>query len=309
MQCGSSPVGLRSRLPPLKALQAFEAVSRQTTFAQGAAELGVTPSAVSHQIQLLEDFLGVKLFERKAGKATLTHAGQLYAQEIGNAFGLIANATSLVAPNSQSGHLVIACTPSLAAKWLQPRMPLFLRDHPGMKVRLFALSSHETFDKDSCDVAIVYRKPTEARAYGEPLIQERLQPLCSPGLSATLDLRGPADLSRATLIHSINALSWPEYFRRIGVDAVQPSNELWLNPSSMAIDAAVGGMGVILESELLAEQELHDGRLVAPFGMEAFSVAAGSYFLVRPTGVRHGVQVDMFERWIRALATDKATPA
>lgn len=302
VQFGSPPVGLQSRLPPLKALQAFEAVSRQATFAQGAAELGVTPSAVSHQIQLLEDFLGVPLFQRKAGKATLTHAGHLYALEVRNAFGLIANATSLVAPKSQSGHLVIACSPSFATKWLQPRIPDFLREHPGVKVRLFSLSSHETFDKDSCDVAIVYRKPAETRIYGEPLVMDRLQPLCSPGLSAALELRTPDDLSRATLIHSINALSWSEYFRRTGRNAVQPNDELWLNPSSMAIDAAVSGLGVILESELLAEQELRDGRLVAPFAGRESSVEIGSYFLVRPTGFRNGVQVAMFERWIRALA-------
>ncbi len=303
-------MGLRSRLPPLKALQAFEAVSRQATFAQGAAELGVTPSAVSHQIQILEDFLGVALFERKAGKATLTHAGHVYAQEVRAAFDVISNATGLVAPKSQSGHLVIACSPSFAAKWLQPRIPDFLSEHPELKVRLFALSSHETFDKDSCDVAIIYRKPAEMGAYGEPLIRESLQPLCSPGLAAALDLRTPADLSRATLIHSVNALSWSEYFRRVGDIAVRPSNELWLNPSSMAIDAAVGGLGVILESELLAEQELRDGRLVAPFNSSDHSVEAGSYFLARPPGFRNGVLVAMFERWIRALtlAARKAGP-
>jgi LysR family transcriptional regulator, glycine cleavage system transcriptional activator len=303
VQFGSPPIGQRTRLPPLKALQAFDAVSRQATFAAGAMELGVTPSAVSHQIQLLEDFLGVKLFERKAGKATLTYAGQLYAQEIRTAFSVISNATTRVAPKSESGHLVIACSPSLAAKWLQPRIPDFLSKHPEVKIRLFALSSHEAFDKDSCDVAIVYRKATEARGYGEPLITERMQPLCSPGLSATLNLRAPEDLSRATLIHSINALSWPEYLRRVGPNAMQPANELWLNPSSMAIDAAVGGLGVILETSLLAEQELRDGRLVAPFQDGTFSVEAGSYFLVRPTGFRNGIQVDMFERWIRAMTT------
>jgi LysR family glycine cleavage system transcriptional activator len=303
VQFASPPVAPRSRPPPLKALQAFEAVSRQATFAQGAAELGVTPSAVSHQIQLLEAFLGVALFQRKAGKATLTHAGQLYAQEVRSAFDVITNATSLVAPKSQSEHLVIACSPSFATKWLQPRIPDFLREHPGLKVRLFTMSSHEAFDKDSCDVAIVYRKPTETRVYGEPLIMDRLRPLCSPSLSAALALRTPDDLSRATLIHSVNVLSWSEYFRRIGCNAVQPQNELWLNPSSMAIDAAVGGLGVILESELLAEQELQAGRLVAPFESRAFSVDIGSYFLVRPTGFRHGAQVAMFERWIRALTT------
>jgi LysR family glycine cleavage system transcriptional activator len=297
-------------LPPLKALQAFEAVSRQATFAQGAAELGVTPSAVSHQIQLLEEFLGVPLFRREAGKATLTHAGQLYAQEITNAFGLISNATSLVAPKSQSGYLVIACSPSFAAKWLQPRLPDFLREHPEVKVRLFTLSSHESFDRDSCDLAIVYRRTQATHIHDEPLMMEKLRPLCSPGLSESLRLRTPDDLSRATLIHSVNVLSWPEYFRRIGCDGVKPSNELWLNPSSIAIDAAVGGLGVILESERLAERELRDGRLVAPFEGKAFSVAAGSYFLIRPTGFRNGVQVAMFERWIRAatVATREANP-
>jgi LysR family glycine cleavage system transcriptional activator len=188
--------------------------------------------------------------------------------------------------------------------------PGFPQRAPRGESPTFYLSSHETFDKDSCDVVIAYRKPTETRIQGEPLIMERLQPLCSPSLSAALALRTPDDLSRATLIHSINALSWSEYFRRIGSNAVQPNDELWLNPSSMAIDAAVGGLGVILESELLAEQELRDGRLVAPFAGSAFSVEIGSYFLIRPTGFRNGVQVAMFERWIRALAVaaGKANP-
>ena len=310
MQFGSRPVGDRFRLPPLKALQAFEAVSRQTTFAQGAVELGVTPSAVSHQIGLLEDFLGVSLFQREAGKATLTNAGQFYAQEVSNAFSLISNATRVVAPKSQSGHLVIACSPSFAAKWLQPRLPNFLGEHPEVKVRLFTMSSHEAFDKDTCDVAIVYRRPPSAQIQSKPLIIDRMRPLCSPRISVSLDLRTPNDLSRATLIHSINALSWTEYFRRIGTSTIQPANELWLNPSSMAIDAAVNGLGVILESELLAEEELRDGRLVALFKGDEFSVEAGSYFLVRPAGFRNGVQVAMFERWIRllTLAVGKANP-
>ena len=102
----------RPRLPPLKALLAFETVSRHPSFAQGADELGVTPSAVSHQIQQLEAFLGVPLFRREPGRAVLTPAGQIYAQEIRAAFGLLADATTLVAPQSQTGHLVIASSPS-----------------------------------------------------------------------------------------------------------------------------------------------------------------------------------------------------
>ncbi len=300
MQSGSPAPGQRSRLPPLKALQTFEAVSRHATFAQGAEELGVTPSAVSHQIQQLEDFLGVQLFRRQPGRALLTEAGHIYAQEIGSAFGLIADATTLVAPQSQSGHLVIASSPSFAAKWLQPRLPDFLGANPGVKIRLSTLSSHDALDKDRCDIAIVYGRPPAAQSQIEPLLTEILRPLCSPGLAASLSLRGPRDLARATLIHSVNALTWAEYFRRIGHGEIRPSNEIWLDRSTIAIDAAIAGLGVVLESELLAEQELRDGRLVAPFDGERYGVDTESYFLIRPAGVRNGSQVAQFEQWLRA---------
>ena len=102
-QTGSPAGAGRPRLPPLKALLAFEAASRHSSFAQGADELGVTPSAVSHQIQQLEEFLGVPLFQRHGGRAILTSAGRTYAREIEHAMGVIAEATSLVAPQSQSG--------------------------------------------------------------------------------------------------------------------------------------------------------------------------------------------------------------
>ena len=300
MQSGSPPAGDRRRLPPLKALQAFEAVSRQLTFAQGAEALGVTPSAVSHQIQQLEEFLGVPLFRREAGRATLTSAGQTYAQEIRSAFTLILNATDLVAPSSQAGQLVIASSPSFATKWLQKRLPDFLKGHPDIQVRLFTISSDELPGKDRWDIAIVHGRPPAPQSHTEPLLTEKLYPLCAPGLAASLRLRTPGDLSRVTLIHSKNALSWSEYFRRIGISEVRPLNELWLNPSSMAIGAAVDGLGVILESELLAEQELRDGQLVALFESAEFGVETSSYFLVRPAGFRNGPQVARFERWLRS---------
>ncbi len=301
MQIGSPPVGQRPRLPPLRALLAFEAISRHATFAQAAEEIGVTPSAVSHQIQLLEDFLGVRLFRRHAGRAALTEAGLLYAKEIEAAFGLIAAATSLVAPQSQSGHLVIASSPSFAAKWLQPRLSDFLRANPNIQVRVSTLSSPDDLDKDRCDIAIVYGRRPAGQTNAEPLLVERLRPLCSPDLAASLVLRGPPDLARATLIHSVNALTWSDYLRRIGHGGIRPAHELWLDRSTLAIDAAVAGLGVVLESELLAEQELQDGRLIAPFPSEAFGVDAESYYLLRPPGFRNGSQVIRFEAWIRGL--------
>src|SRR5471030_2397331 len=160
VQSGSSSGVERPRLPPLKALLAFEAASRHGSFAQGAEELGVTPSAVSHQIQQLEGFLGVPLFQRQAGRAILTNAGSTYAREIEHALAVIAEATTRVAPQSQSGHLVIAASPSFAAKWLQPRLPDFLRANPDVRVRLSTMTSHNEFQNSRFDIAITYGATT-----------------------------------------------------------------------------------------------------------------------------------------------------
>jgi LysR family glycine cleavage system transcriptional activator len=295
----SQPFNARPRLPPLRGLLVFEAAARHQSFTQGAEELGVTPSAISHQIQQLEAFLGVRLFRRRAGRATLTNAGRAYANEVRIAVAIIENATSMVAPQSQSGHLVIASSPSFAERWLRPRLPNFLTLNPDVRVRLSTLSSTEELTKERCDIAIVYGQPQTVQGQIEPLLVERLRPLCSPVLAAAIGLRTPDDLSRATLIHSANALTWSEYLRRIGKSDVRPVNEVWLDRSTMAIDASSSGLGVILESDLLAEEELRDGRLVAPFESKEFELEIPSYFLVRPAGFRTGTQVARFERWLR----------
>jgi LysR family glycine cleavage system transcriptional activator len=298
----------RPRLPPLKALLAFEAASRHGSFALGAAELGVTPSAVSHQIQQLETFLGVFLFQRSAGRAILTSEGRTYAREIEHAIGVIADATTLVAPQSQAGHLVIASGPSFAEKWLRPRLPDFLRNHPDIRVRLSVISTSDDLDSRPFDIAVAYGSPSETRRHVEPLLVERLRPLCSPALVAATGLRTVQDLARTTLIHSVNALTWSEYFRRVGAGEVRPVNELWLDRSTMAIDAAVGGLGVVLESEILAAEELRDGRLVAPFDDRAHTVETTSYYLVRSPSPRANAQIAVFEKWLRAaIATANLT--
>jgi DNA-binding transcriptional LysR family regulator len=288
------------RLPPLKALLAFEAASRHGSFSRGAEELGVTPSAVSHHIQQLEDFLGVPLFQRHAGRAVLTSAGRTYAGEIERAFGLISDATHLVAPQSQSGHLVIASGPSFAAKWLQPRISDFLAANPDVKIRLSTLTGHDDLDTTRFDIAIAYGCPPATHGHVEPLLIERMRPLCCPGLAASIGLRTPKDLARATLIHSANALTWVEYLRRVDSNDIRPHHELWFDRSTMAIEAAISGLGVILESEILAAQELSDGKLVAPFTDPRFEVETTSYFLVRSAGSRNRGQIAAFENWLRA---------
>jgi LysR family transcriptional regulator, glycine cleavage system transcriptional activator len=295
----SSHVGIRSKLPPLNALLAFGAASRHGNFGLAAQELGVTPSAISHQIQKLEDFLGVQLFIRHAGRAVLTKAGQTYASEIAQAFAIITNATRLVAPQSQRGHLVIASGPSFAAKWLQPRIPQFIKDHPEIGIRLSTLSDLKDLESSRFDVAISYGCPPATRGQVEPLLVERLRPLCCPELADQLQLQTPKDLAKATLIHSINALTWSEYMRRFGAPNLKPRHELWFDRSTMAIDAAVKGLGIVLESEILAAEELKNGALIAPFDDPKFEVETISYYLVRSADSKGRSHVGAFEAWLR----------
>jgi LysR family glycine cleavage system transcriptional activator len=299
-QARSSPDVVRYRLPPLKALLAFSAAARHGSFSQAAEELGVTPSAISHQIQQLEEFLSVRLFQRHAGRAVLTSAGRTYAKEVSDGFETIANATDLVAPQTRRGHLVVASSPSFAAKWLQPRFPDFLEAHPDIRLRLSTLSDRDDIEAIQFDIAIVYGARPDTKKHVEPLLTERLRPLCSPALATAAGLSHPADLARVTLIHSANALTWTEYFRQIGEGGLRPEKEIWLDRSAMALDAAVTGLGVVLESDVLASEELRAGRLIAPFGDFDFAVETTTYYLVRSASRRNSAQISAFENWLQA---------
>ena len=295
---GESPH--RPRMPPLKALLAFEAASRHGSFSRAAEELGVTPSAVSHHIQNLEDFLGVQVFSRHAGRAVLTNAGRVYASEIERAFGTIVGATRLVAPQSQRDHLFIASGPSFAAKWLQPRIGNFIEQHPEIGIRLSTITDLRELETTRFDLALAYGSPPAGNGRQiEPLLAERLRPLCSPRLIEQVGLRAPADLARATLIHSSNALTWTDYLRQVAGSNIKARHELWFDRSTMAIDAAVEGLGVVLESELLAADELKKGTLVAPFDHRSMEVETVTYYLVRSAEAKGRSHVTAFEAWLR----------
>ncbi|MDD3445044.1 MAG: LysR family transcriptional regulator [Zavarzinia sp.] len=245
----------RRRVPPLKSLLAFEAAARHGNFTRAAEELGLTPSAISHHIQSLEEFVGVKLFRRGAGQVTLTGAGDLYWRDLEKAFRLIGEATERIAPQAQDVSLVIASGPSFAAKWLQPRLPLFIGSHPGVKIRLSTFSDPAQLADMRFDVAISYRRPSLPAGDFRPMIREFVRPLCSPALASVLKLRQVDDLARATLIHSENVVTWEEFIRRHGMNFDEPVNQLWLDRSAMAIEAAENGLGVILESDILTRAE------------------------------------------------------
>ena len=305
---GSARSSPRPRLPPLKSLLAFEAAARHANFTQAGAELGVTPSAVSHQIQSLEDFLGVRLFLRQSRQVALTAEGKLYRHEIEAALKAIADATQRIAPQSQPNTLLILASPSFAAKWLQPRLKVFMDREREIRVRVSTLDDAAAVHNARFDIAICYGAPAAHEMTVAPLIVERVRPLCSPALASALGLRNLRDLSRATLIHSANTVTWSAYFQHVGIDVTQAYNELWLDRSTMAIEAAVQGLGVVLESDILTEDEVRDGRLVAPFDAQSASLSTTSYFLVTPRGYRSRRPCAAFTDWLQSAIPPQNRP-
>ena len=255
-----------------KAVQAFEAAARLSSFALAAEELFVTPSAVSHQIRALEERFGVQLFHRLHRAVILTDAGRRYAEEIATAFARIKTATLELGRTAKSDILTVHSAPSFATQWLMPRLARFSAAHPGIDVRLSASSEAVDLVASAVDLDIRYGSknipPAGIIALAFP--PETIVPLCAPGLAkGKLPIRKPSDLCRHVLIHSENCLiGWREWERRYRVSKLDFGRGPRFDRSFMAISAAADGMGVCLESLLLAQRELESGRLVAPLGMD-----------------------------------------
>jgi LysR family glycine cleavage system transcriptional activator len=260
----------------LKSIQAFEAAARLSSFALAAEELFVTPSAISHQIKLLEEQLDLRLFHRVHRAAILTDSGRRYAEEITAAFARIEHATREIGRVEKSDILTIHCTPSFATQWLMPRLARFSAMHPDIDVRLNASSSAVDLVGEAVDVDIRYgaRKLQPAGTLVLELPSETVVPLCSPALAyGDHPIRKAADLQHHTLIHSEGCLvgwrDWMRLHRKVPLDITRGPR---FDRSFMSISAAVDGLGVCLDSMLLVQRELETGRLVAPLGTQGLSV-------------------------------------
>ncbi|MTJ81117.1 MAG: transcriptional regulator GcvA [Telmatospirillum sp.] len=258
-------------IPSLKGIQAFEAASRLGSFAAAADELLVTASAVSHQIRYLEQELGILLFHRVHRTIVLTDAGRRYAEEVAKGLGVIEAATRSIERRGKSDILTIHSVPSFAAQWLMPRLSRFSALHPDIDVRLNASVSTVDLASGEADFDIRYGTvfPDTGVAV-MPFPEETIVALCSPALAAgEHPIRVPADLRQHTLIHSeVNLISWRDWFRWSGVEGIDFERGPRFDRSFMAINAAVDGVGVALESRLLIQGEVENRRLTLPFGLD-----------------------------------------
>ena len=298
---------MHSAMPPLSALRAFEAAARHLSLVQAARELNVTAGALSHQIRGLEDFLGVKLFERRVRSIALTTAGKQLYPGLQTGFGHIREAVGSL-DTSQAAHvLVVSTSPGLTSKWLAPQLYRFGAAHPDIDVRISSSLTNANFATDGIDLALrnlPVNPVVEPTLEIEQLVDITYIPVCNPRLLEKYGpMRNAQALARLPLIHdeSLSARgaspNWGNWFKAAGLDNIDLRRGLRFNSSDHALDAAGEGAGVLLTHDLLAYDDLHTGRLVIPVKL---ALPAGRTFhLVWPKGRKPSKAMEAFRRWIK----------
>lgn len=290
----NSAINLLRRVP-LTALKVFEAAGRSESFAQAAQELGITSSAVSHAIRKLEDAVELQLFERSTREVRLTAKGRLLLEHIQRGLGEMHRGLSLV-QTEEPPPLRLHTAPSFATQWLLPRLPDFVKKNPHIDLRFSASTDYAQFKNDDFDLDIVYGEPRHDFCEYMPLAVEHLTPLCCPALAATI--KSPQDLYQHTLIQcDVQMLQWKGWFEANHLLPILHYS-LRFDRSAMAIAAAANGMGVVLESTLLAERELQEGRLLAPLRTLTHDIQYVGHFLAYPKSRVRNEAAEVFRKWL-----------
>jgi LysR family glycine cleavage system transcriptional activator len=294
-------------LPPLGALRAFEAAARHKSFSKAAAELNVTPAAISHQIHALEADLGVRLFHRRNRAIALTASAHVLLPELSEAFAGIHAAIRRLRAHNDAGTLTVTVSPSFAAKWLVLRLHRFQERHPEIDVRISATDEVVDLTRGDCDLAIRYGSGRYPGLAVEPLLRNEVFPACSPHLLETgPPLRTPQDLRHHALIHD-RAIdrdplvpTWPMWLKAAGVRDVPATGGLSFSASHLALDAAIAGHGVVLAYSTIAAADLAAGRLVRLFALALPDLFA--YYIVTAPGALERPKVKAFRDWLRREA-------
>ena len=291
---------------PLSALRVFEAAGRTCSFVDAAKELDLSSSAVSHAIRKLESAAGVSLFTRTTRSTALTAEGMMLLDHVQRGFEEMSRGLA-IASSQPATPLRLHTAPTFASQWLVPRLAGFMREHPGIDLRISASTDYARFDNDDFDVDIVYGEPRPSSHEKTPLKIEELSPMCSPDVAE--HIRSPQDLYSQLLIQSDGqSVKWKGWFSANGMQ--EPSSYgLAFDRSSMGIAAAADGLGVVLESDLLTARELASGRLVRPLLEMTQAVRYVGHYLVHPRSHRQPHTVMQFKHWLfRELAASETEP-
>ena len=274
------------------------------SFKKAAAELAVTPTAVSHQIKLLEETLNLKLFERHTRRVIMTEAGQQLLPPVRDGFDLMAGAVEKIAAARALPSVVITTTTAFAAHWLIPRLATFRQRHPDIALSVLAGDEIVNLETGKADLAIRLSGSRPAEGDAKALFSDQFTLVASPAMNVTT----PADLERTPLIQfdwhrpQPDMPSWPKWLIAAGLDRIPLSPQLRFNEESHAFQAAIAGQGVALFSLAIAGDALRRGLLVQPFDT---TIPGQTYYLLR-SNAPVGSPIDAVCTWILNEASTAA---
>jgi len=299
----------------LDLLRGFEASARLLSFTAAASELFLTQSAVSRQVQQLEEQLGVKLFERRTRALVLTEPGDRYYRDVAKALNQLREAT--IAVRAQTTPVVrVTTTLTFASQWLVPRLAAFQKEHPDIAVHVVADNIVRDLERNSLDIALRYC-PAEAAGPGaEKLFGEQVAPVAAPTLLKGLGLRGVEDLLKLPLIELEDPtgmalwLSWKVWCEAMGVARPRTSSGLTFSHYDQVVQAVVSGQGVALGRFPLLDPLVVERRLVTPLkGRQYATLARRAYWMVVAPAAAQRAEVKTFCAWMRQQISAQRAPA
>jgi LysR family glycine cleavage system transcriptional activator len=259
-------------LPPLAALRAFEAAARHASFRLAAEELGLTQSAISHQVSALEARIGVRLFERSTRRMALTDMGRLYFPHVRDGFDRMQTGTDLVRRGRRTEELRVQLYVTVAVRWLISRLHLFQARHPEILVRFNTSALDWEFDSDNADLGLICTDhPDRHDVEYQHLFDQRLVAVCRGDLAqAGMGLRQPVDLVNHRLLQVYTATDdWDAWLHAAGISDLRGRLATQYDSYLLAIEAALDGQGVAVAPYFLVAEDLRLGRLVSPFPIDA----------------------------------------
>lgn len=276
-------------------MRLFEAAGRHLSFKTAAEDLNITPSAISHGVQTLEEWLGVELFIRGNRSLMLTEAGAVYLPQVQAALDMLARASESVPGRKPTGRLAVSVPPTFGMRWLAPRLRRFNERYPSIEVTVDTSHRRVEFARDGIDIAVRMGKGDWPGLHATCLVREKLIPVCAPHLAARI--RTSEDLGKTSLLHVTRAEEdWAAWSALAGVDISHITGGLRFDTIQMAIEAAVDGLGVVLGRLPLIEQDLATNRLVAVLGPPRF--CSTGYWLVMQRESILRPEVNSFRNWI-----------
>jgi LysR family transcriptional regulator, glycine cleavage system transcriptional activator len=295
-----------TKLPPLRALQAFEAFGRLGSVTDAARELGVSVGAVSQQLRKAEDAVAVRLLERRGRTVELTAQGRQYHAGLSAGFHLIRTAQDAVARSQSASTLTISCLPSLASKWLGSLLLDWQIKHPGATVLLNGEDTEPSFAGGDVDYRISYGDKIKGYDHAVELFTDWAVPACSPGFLAQHPLQDPANILELPLLGITWSRDqgappgWSDWAASLGVTYRRKAGEVTFSLSSAAIDAAMNGRGFVLAQLSMTSDDISAGRLVVPFDNRI--KLSKSYFLAWDRAVLKKPFGPELRAWLTATA-------